>query len=91
MKPVLLRATLIGSAIVVATATLPLAGGHSPVEKREAAMKQVGKSTKLLGEMVATTVAGDRRAGDAGRGARDGQAGWGQGCAELEGDGPGGV
>jgi len=52
MNPVLLRTALIGSAIAVASVTLPLAGGHSPVEQREAAMKEVGKSTKLLGEMV---------------------------------------
>jgi len=52
MNSLLLRATLIGSAIAIATATVPLAGGHSPVEKREAAMKEVSKSAKVLGEMV---------------------------------------
>ena len=62
MNPVLSRTTMIGTAIFVASVTLPLAGGHSPVEMREAAMKEVGKSTKLLGEMVKGETAFDAAA-----------------------------
>lgn len=65
MKSFLPRAAMIGTAILVASATLPLAGGHSPVEKREAAMKEVGKSTKLLGEMVKGETAFDATAANA--------------------------
>ncbi|MEM6465446.1 MAG: cytochrome c [Pseudomonadota bacterium] len=34
------------------SATVVLAGGHSPIEKRQAAMKTVGGSTKTVGDML---------------------------------------
>ncbi|MEM7614502.1 MAG: cytochrome c [Pseudomonadota bacterium] len=45
-------ACLAGAAVAVATFSLSMADGHSPIEQRQAAMKTVGKSTKTLGDMV---------------------------------------
>ncbi|MEM6311494.1 MAG: cytochrome c [Pseudomonadota bacterium] len=36
----------------IGLATAPFAGGHSPVEKREAAMGTVGQTTETLGKML---------------------------------------
>lgn len=43
---------LFGMACVFALASQPMAGGHSVVEKREAAMGTVGKSTGAIGDML---------------------------------------
>lgn len=48
----ILTTACLASAIAFASFTIPMAGGHSPVEKRQAAMKTVGQSTKLIGDML---------------------------------------
>ncbi len=45
-------ATTTGAVLLAATVTLSVAGGHSPIEQRQAAMKTVGKSAKSIGEML---------------------------------------
>ncbi len=52
MKKSHLTIPAIATAAVLAFATHPMAGGHSPVEKREAAMGVVGKSTGTIGDML---------------------------------------
>ena len=39
-------------AAICASVTLAVAGGHTPVEQREAMMQTVGKSTKTIGDML---------------------------------------
>ncbi len=51
-------AALTGAALALSV-SLPLAGGHSPVEKRQAAMKTVGASTKVVGDMMKGTTSFD--------------------------------
>jgi len=48
IKPML----AVGAALLLTLPTLPLAGGHSPIEERQASMKEVGKATKTIGDMV---------------------------------------
>ena len=52
MKHGIFSAAMLGFAITAVVATQPMAGGHSPVEKREAAMGVVGKSTGAIGDML---------------------------------------
>lgn len=52
MNKGIFSAAVLGVTIAVVAATQPMAGGHSPVEKREAAMGVVGKSTGLIGDMA---------------------------------------
>ena len=52
MKHGIFSAGVLGTAIAAVVATSLVAGGHSPVEKREAAMGVVGKSTGTIGDML---------------------------------------
>ncbi|MFK7744786.1 MAG: cytochrome c [Roseobacter sp.] len=51
--------------LVAALATQPNAAGHSPTEKREAIMSDVGKSTKTIGDMLKGTTDFDAAAANA--------------------------
>lgn len=44
--------TFLITAAAVLVGTMVTAGGHSPLEKRQAAMKVVGGSTKTIGDML---------------------------------------
>lgn len=52
----------IALAVVLAGVTMPYAGGHSPVEKREAVMKVMGGSAKTIGDMLKGETAFDAAA-----------------------------
>lgn len=52
MKHGILTAAVLGATLAGVVATNLMAGGHSPVEKREAAMGTVGKSTGAIGDML---------------------------------------
>lgn len=51
----ILAASVTAAVVLSATVTLTLAGGHSPIEQRKAAMKTVGGSSKTIGDMVKGT------------------------------------
>lgn len=55
---ILTTATVAG-ALALGSVTLSMAGGHSPVEKRQAAMKAVGGGTKTIGDMLKGATAFD--------------------------------
>lgn len=52
MSAKILTSVCIASTLVLGSFSLSFAGGHSPVEKRQAAMKTVGGGTKTIGDML---------------------------------------
>ena len=65
VKNTTILAAALSVAAVIGFATAPNAGGHSPVEKREAAMGTVGQSTGTIGKMLKGETAFDAAAANA--------------------------
>lgn len=77
MKPATLLASIFSLICIFGLATQPLAGGHSVVEKREAAMKTVGQSTGTIGDMLKGKTSFDAASANAALGAmRDAASGF---------------
>ncbi|WP_161862183.1 c-type cytochrome [Algicella marina] len=54
-----LKTATLATLALALTVSMPLAGGHSPVEKRQEAMKTMGRSAKTIGDMLKGTTVFD--------------------------------
>lgn len=74
----ILRPTAIAGLALCLSVALAQAGGHSPIEKRQAAMKTIGGSTKTIGDMLKGSTAFDAAKANAAMAAMQGaMAGFG--------------
>lgn len=55
MRQKFIQTGILSFALAFGFAAPSISGGHSPVEKREAAMSSVGKASKTIGEMLKGT------------------------------------